>query len=84
MKWHFDMGNSTEGPLGASGVVVADTHEDAFKRLKELLLIEGFYFDRMELGVVEHPVLGLHPDEYLNVYFGPVERDDITLEEWDG
>lgn len=70
-KYHFDCGNSTDGPVGFSGVVEAASKEDALKQLKEHLPTEG---------------VGIHGEvrnedgdrifEYLNVYFNP---DKITL-----
>jgi hypothetical protein len=76
-SFHFDLGNSSEGPVGFCAVVKARTREDALALLKEALpseqLVSDPYADADERGEVE----------YIQVYFNEnaVTVDDIDSED---
>ena len=63
--YHFDCGNSNQGPLGLCAEVLAETREQAVLKLRTALE------DRLgPLGVLRvHS--GGSPTEYINVYVNP-------------
>lgn len=63
-SYHFDLGNSNEGPVGFCARVVADSEEEALDILRERLeslgqLVNAWDGDRD----------GDHHEEYIEVYF---------------
>ena len=70
--WHFDIGNSTEGPIGFSAVVHAPTKGQALMKLKRAL---------PEIQIVTH-----YTDdkdvEYIQVYFNEGALTEKDGEEW--
>lgn len=82
-SYHFDIGDSNEGPIGMAGRVMAESREAAVARLRGLLgkhvvgdvvVTDGVtVFDGQKGNS-----LGLHPEEYLTVYLNP---DAITVED---
>jgi len=74
-KWHLDIGDSSDGPIGACGVVEAPDKAAALARFREVLEMLSTYQLRRpnranELGV-----------EYLNVYFNPDAIEEWMIEE---
>ncbi len=72
-SYHFDLGNSNDGPIGFCAVVEAHSPEEALRKLREALP------DFIEVKNVEDDDI-----EYLNVYFNPdaVTTKDID-DEWE-
>jgi hypothetical protein len=72
-SYHFDLGNSSDGPIGFCAVVKADSPEGAVELLKERLP-----------GEIKVPALdGVgEAGEYIEVYFNAekISTDDITKE----
>lgn len=66
--FHFNVGNSTTGPIGYCARIEADDEEQALARLRELLPTEW---------EIPHPDLG--HDEYITAYFNgdAVKVEDI-------
>lgn len=69
-SFHFDAGDSTNGPLGLCARVTAETAEEALQLLQECLP------DEMELDLLPHKDRGCGEIEYVNVYINP---DAITV-----
>ena len=67
-SYHFDVGNSNDGPLGFCAVIRANSKKAALERLQELL--PGDW----EIDV------GQGRGEYLHVYFN---GDNITIKDID-
>lgn len=77
-KWHFDFGNSSTGPLGISGAVVAEDKAAALEIVRELLWEDLMAADPGH----KHPVTRvLQPGiVYANCY---VNTASLTLENCD-
>ena len=83
-SFHFDCGNSTDGPIGFCARVVAATEQEAVQALQNYLKSLNYNVDILEDGQ------GAQPDsagidkgvEYLTVYFGPTEQS-ITVNDID-
>lgn len=67
-SWHFDLGNSSRGTIGASGRVCATSKKEAVEQVRQLV-------ERYPLGAedIDYEEFGKHA--YLEVYFNP---DKIT------
>jgi hypothetical protein len=72
--YHFDLGNSTGGPLGLTAALKADTPEAAVARFRDLLLGRDI-FDGDEQPSVCVPIDGGF-GEYVNLY---CNLDAITV-----
>lgn len=66
-EYHFDCGNSNEGPIGFSAVITAETPEEALAILKDKLPEELMAVEANELPGAK---------DYIQVYFN---SDAITL-----
>jgi len=78
-RYHFNVGNSTDGPVGYCASVYAESPEDALGMLRELLAGDGCLGELVDDRSTE-----LHGGiDYLNVYFTAdrVTVDDIDEEE---
>jgi hypothetical protein len=70
-SYHFDIGNSSTGPVGVCARVNADSPEQALTRLQDYLAA----LEEIELK----RIAGAEPYiEYCNVYTGP---ENITVED---
>lgn len=73
--YHFDLGNSTKGPVGFCADVRAESKEDAVKKFRK-------YIDAFEDGYeVDDGMMG-RSVEYCNVYFNSdaITENDIDDE----
>lgn len=78
-SYHFDVGNSNDGPIGLCASITADSKEEALTRLQ---LVLEFHCDGLPVDLrYALPDRGL--DDYVNVYFNGdnVTVDDIDEEE---
>ena len=70
-SYHFDCGNSTEGPIGLCASVTADTPEEALTQL------QNFLAACQEVSLTKHAAVDDAPGlNYCNVY---IEGENITL-----
>jgi len=78
-RYHFSVGNSTDGPVGYCASVYAESPEDALGMLSELLAGDGCLGHLVDDRSAERQG-GI---DYLNVYFNPggVGLEDIDDEE---
>jgi hypothetical protein len=67
--YHFDLGNSSEGPVGACIAVAAHTAEEAVRKAQNVFGggLDGVGLDYL-IEVFDERV---HPDEYCRVYLNP-------------
>lgn len=73
-SYHFDLGNSTEGPIGYCARVVAESPEEACEILR----------DRIDKLFSCARVWGEGEDEYIEVYFGlPRTISEEAIDDWE-
>jgi len=71
-SFHFDLGNSTDGPIGLCGSVTAETREEALE------LFKGALPEDLKVPISKpSPTVGV---EYIQVYFN---QEAITVEDID-
>lgn len=67
-SYHFDVGNSSTGPIGLCATIKANSKKEALERLQELL-------------PTEWPIdVGQDSGEYFNIY---LNADNITVKDID-
>jgi hypothetical protein len=71
-SYHFDLGNSSEGPVGFCARITATTEHAALIRLKALLPDEGLI-----------KAEGLKGGESISVYFNPKAITGEDIDEWE-
>lgn len=70
-RYHFSLGDSTNGPIGYSGQIKADTASSAVDTLRELL-----HYHEVEVRLLDSRL------DYLEIFFGPasaITEDDFEL-----
>jgi hypothetical protein len=67
-SYHFDVGNSNQGPVGFCARIRANSPEEALERLRFLLPESSLVFEQPE------------HEEYIDAYFNP---DALTLDHID-
>lgn len=70
-SYHFDVGNSLDGPIGFCARVVAATADQALARLRAYLteMVDGYAtYDDCTDNLSDRPATGI---EYLRIYFNP-------------
>lgn len=73
--YHFDLGDSTDGPVGFCAVVLAKSKGEALKLLQKRLTDIG---DKLEIIVDEARI------EYIAIYFNPLAITSKNIDTiWD-
>jgi hypothetical protein len=70
-SFHFDVGNSNEGPIGMCARLRAETRKEAVELLREAL------GDYAEISSAAGPV------EYIHVYFNGEAIDETDIDDWE-
>lgn len=73
-SYHFDLGNSNDGPIGMCARIVATSKEEALSKLRDRLDAMCAY-EGVDIGIVRE-----HFDDYAQVYISP---DNITIDDID-
>lgn len=71
MSFHFDIGNSNEGPIGMCARIQAKTRSEALELLRDAL------GDYAEISSAAGPI------EYIHVYFNGEAIDESDIDDWE-
>jgi hypothetical protein len=80
-SYHFDLGNSTRGPIGYCARINAETKEGAVLKLKETLTALG---DIEELDITRLCFPNLQGEgEYVTIYFNREAIQKRHIDDWE-
>lgn len=83
-SYHFDLGNSTSGPVGYCARIMANSEEQAVQRLQQIIREQSAFDNEGEFEV--WPGENGSRDEYLALYLNPdvitpADIDEVEDEE---